>query len=81
MGYDLLEFFGTCLERIGDARGIPVLQELITEDTAPLIGISLEVLAVLYNEDIRELPLIWKWRRIKEKRRRQRTAMIDQWEP
>ena len=79
--HDLLEFFGICLEKIGDARGIPVLQKLITEDMAPLIGISLEVLAVLYNEDIRELPLIRKWRRIEEKRRRQRTAMIDQWEP
>jgi len=76
--YDLLEFFGTCLERIGDARGIPVLQKLISEDTAPLIGISLEVLAVLYNEDIRELPLINKWRSIEEKRRMQHIAKLEQ---
>ena len=76
--YDLLEFFGTCLERIGDARGIPVLQKLISEDTAPLIGISLEVLAVLHNEDIRELPLILKWRSIQEKRRMQHIAKLEQ---
>jgi len=76
--YDLLEFFGTCLERIGDARGIPVLQKLISEDTAPLIGIPLEVLAVLHNEDIRELPLILKWRSIQEKRRMQHITKLEQ---
>jgi hypothetical protein len=31
-------------KEFGDAGGIPELQKLLTEGTAPLIGISLEIL-------------------------------------
>ena len=67
-----LEMLGSCLEGIGDVRGIELLQEVYEETEADHIGRSLETLCLLHNRDIPELPAIRNQRELNQERRRQR---------
>ena len=67
-----LEMLGSCLEGIGDVRGIELLQEVYEETEADHIGRSLETLCLLHNRDIPELPAIRNQRELNQERRQQR---------
>jgi hypothetical protein len=73
---ELLEFFGVCLEGIGDRRGIKTLQKLFTRENVRGIGDSLEVLAVLYDEPIPELATIQRLRMTNAKRCREPRSVL-----
>jgi hypothetical protein len=74
---ELLEFFGVCLEGIGDRRGIKILQKLFSGETVRGIGDSLEVLAVLYDEPIPELATIRRLRMADAKRCHKPGSMLS----
>jgi hypothetical protein len=50
-----LEMLGSCLEGIGDDRGIELLQEVYAETEANYIGESLETLCLMHDREIPEL--------------------------
>jgi hypothetical protein len=61
------EIYATCLENIGDSRGIEAIQEIFFEGNAAFVGDSVEVLSLLYNKDIPELRTIRRKREVREK--------------
>ena len=75
--FDSLELYGHCLQGIGDRRGIRALQEIFHESNSVYMGNSLETLALLYSEDIPELPVIRAKRREEEKRRKERAHNLN----
>lgn len=74
---DSLEVLGSCLEGVGDVRGIELLQEIYEESEAEHIGRSLETLCLLHNRDIPELSEIRNRRRLNEERRQHRWQELD----
>lgn len=71
------EFYATCLEGIGDERGIEALREILHEDNVGQVGDSLEVLAVIHKRDIPELSEIKRNREIFEEFRRKQALELD----
>jgi len=71
------EFYGHCLQGIGDKRGIRELQALMDDAGSYGIGSSLETLAVLHGVDIPELPMIREQRKEWEERRRENMGKLD----
>ena len=67
-----LELLGSCLEGIGDVRGIELLQEVYAETEAEYIGRSLETLCLIHNRDNPELPAIRNQRMLKQERSQRR---------
>lgn len=72
-----LEMLGSCLEGIGDVRGIELLQEIYEESEAEHIGRSLETLCLLHDRDIPELPELRHQRRLNEERRQHRWQELN----
>jgi len=75
---DSFEIYAICLERIGDARGIEALQEIFFEGNSVFIGDSLEVLSVVHNRDIPEMPTIRRERKAQQKRQKRRTEELNE---
>jgi preprotein translocase subunit SecA len=69
---------GSCLEGIGDVRGIELLQEVYAETGADYIGRSLETLCLIHNRDIPELPAIQLQRKENQERRRRRWQELNE---
>jgi len=69
---DSSETYAICLEQIGDVRGIEALQEIFFKGNAALVGDSLELLSLIHNRDIPELPTIRRERESRLKRQEQR---------
>jgi HEAT repeat protein len=74
---DSYEFYGYCLRGIGDARGIETLQDIFYEGNSVFIGDPLETLALLYNKDIPELPMIRESRKAESERRERRKKELN----
>ena len=74
---DSYEFYGYCLQGIGDQRGIDALQEIFFEGNSVFIGNPLETLALLYNKDIPELPMIRESRKTESERRERRRKELN----
>jgi len=74
---DSWEVYATCLEGIGDARGIEALQEIFSEGNSVFIGDSLEVLSLLHGRDIAELPIIKRERERSQARRGKRLLELN----
>ncbi len=75
---DSYEMFASCLEGIGDARGIEILQDIYNDDNnASYIGSSLECLSLLHNVDIPELSEIRERRQEEKKQREIRKKEFD----
>jgi hypothetical protein len=74
---DSSEVYATCLEGIGDARGIEALQEVFSEGHSVFIGDSLEVLGLLHGRDIPELPIIKRERERSQARRGKRLLELN----
>jgi len=77
-GMDSFEMYAKCLEGIGDARGIEALQEIFFDGNAIFIGDSLEVLGLLHNRDIPELPTIRRERKAHLERQKKRRRELDE---
>jgi len=73
-----LEMLGSCLEGIGDVRGIELLQEVYAETEAEYIGQSLETLCLIHNRDIPELPAIHNHRIVNQERRQRRWQELNE---
>lgn len=72
------EIYASALEGIGDVRGIEALREIFFEGNAIHIGDSLEVLSVLYDQDIPELSIIRRVREEHRERRRRRSREMSE---
>jgi hypothetical protein len=75
---DSFEIYATCLERIGDSRGIEALQEIFFDGNAVFIGDSLEVLSLLHGRDIPEMGTIHRERKADLERRRRRRKEFNE---
>ena len=75
---DSFEIYATCLEDIGDARGIEALQEIFFDGNAIYIGDSLEVLGLLHNKDIPELARIRHEREAYLERQKRHRRELDE---
>ncbi len=75
---DSLDTFATCLERIGDSRGIEALQEMFFDGNAAYIGDSLEVLSVIHSRDIPEMGTIRRERKAELERRKSRRKEFNE---
>ena len=74
---DSFEMYAICLERIGDARGIEALQEIFFDGNSVFIGGSLEVLSVVHNRDIPEMPTIRRERKAQQERQKRRGEELN----
>ena len=74
---DSWEVYATCLEGIGDVRGIEGLQGVFSEGNSVFIGDSLEVLSLLHGRDIPELPTIERERERSQARRDKRLLELN----
>jgi hypothetical protein len=75
---DSYEMFAYCLQGIGDARGIEILQDIYNNDNnASYIGEPLECLSLLHNVDIPELPDIRERRQEEKMRQEIREKELD----
>ena len=75
---DSSEAYAICLERIGDPRGIEALQEIFFEGNSVFIGDSLEVLSVIHNKDIPEMPTILRGRKARQDRQKRRREELNE---
>ena len=75
---DWFEIYAMCLEGIGDDRGIEALQDIFFEGNAVYIGDSLEVLAMLHNRDIPELPIVYREREAYLEKRERRARELNE---
>ncbi len=69
---DSSEIYAICLEQMGDARGIEALQKIFFKGNAAFVGDSLELLSLIHNRDIPELPTIRRERQARLKRQERR---------
>lgn len=76
---DSYEIFASCLEGIGDPRGIEKLRYIYNhENDATFIGESLECLAALHGIDLPELPEIHRNRQEKKERQIAREKALNE---
>lgn len=75
----LTEFYGACLERIGDERGIEALQEMIHQGDIQDAADPLEVLAAIYKRDIPELLSIKRYRKEAQEQQQKRSQDLEEW--
>jgi len=76
---DSYEIFASCLEGIGDPRGIEKLRYIYNhENDATYIGESLECLAALHDVDLPDLPEIQRNRQEKEARQIAREKELNE---
>ena len=76
---DSYEIFASCLEGIGDPRGVEKLRHIYNhENDATYIGESLECIAALHSIALPELPEIQLQRQEREERQRARAKELDE---
>jgi len=73
-----LELYGDCVAGIGDKRGIKLLQQIFAETGDITAGDSLEVLSLLHNREVPELPYIHGMRRERQERQERRTREFNE---
>lgn len=72
-----LELYSDCVAGIGDERGIKLLQQIFAETEDITAGDSLEVLSLLHNREVPELPYIHEMRRERQERQKRRMRELD----
>ena len=78
-GVDSYELFSSCLQGIGDKRGIKVLQHIYAGETdAGYIGDSLECLSQIHRVEIPEFPEIQQKRKETSERQKNRMKELNE---
>ena len=73
-----LELYSDCVAGIGDERGIKLLQQIFAETEDITAGDSLEVLSLLHDREIPELPYIHEMRRERQERQERRMRELNE---